>query len=243
MNSNEEEKINKLFNLAKITEEAELHEETTKYMEELIKLKKDDLTQEERDLFGSAYKDNISCRRASWRALIDMLERETRLDSQYIYLIQEYKTQIESEIKKLCDHMFSILDNYLINKANSDESKAFYYKLKGDYYRYLAEISDEARKNEPAKKAELSYDEATKIAKNLPLTNYVRLGIALNLSVLFYEIIGDKDKAEKIAKNTISETKGSELKDEASNIYKTINENVKEIWKKDTKNDDDESDD
>lgn len=34
-----------------------------------------------------------------------------------------------------------LLDKYLIPKASNPESKVFYLKMKGDYYRYLAEVA------------------------------------------------------------------------------------------------------
>ena len=37
--------------------------------------------------------------------------------------------------------MQGLLDKYLIAKASNAESKVFYLKMKGDYYRYLAEVS------------------------------------------------------------------------------------------------------
>lgn len=35
----------------------------------------------------------------------------------------------------------SLLDKFLIPKASNAESKVFYLKMKGDYYRYLAEVA------------------------------------------------------------------------------------------------------
>lgn len=35
----------------------------------------------------------------------------------------------------------ALLDKYLIPKASNAESKVFYLKMKGDYYRYLAEVA------------------------------------------------------------------------------------------------------
>ena len=37
--------------------------------------------------------------------------------------------------------MQALLDKYLIPKASNAESKVFYLKMKGDYYRYLAEVA------------------------------------------------------------------------------------------------------
>jgi len=34
-----------------------------------------------------------------------------------------------------------LLDKHLIAKASNAESKVFYLKMKGDYYRYLAEVA------------------------------------------------------------------------------------------------------
>ena len=34
-----------------------------------------------------------------------------------------------------------LLDKFLIPKASNPESKVFYLKMKGDYYRYLAEVA------------------------------------------------------------------------------------------------------
>ena len=35
----------------------------------------------------------------------------------------------------------ALLDKYLIPKASNAESKVFYLKMKGDYFRYLAEVA------------------------------------------------------------------------------------------------------
>lgn len=34
-----------------------------------------------------------------------------------------------------------LLDNHLIGNSTNAESKVFYLKMKGDYYRYLAEVA------------------------------------------------------------------------------------------------------
>lgn len=40
-----------------------------------------------------------------------------------------------------------LLDKYLIPKASNAESKVFYLKMKGDYYRYLAEVATGETRN------------------------------------------------------------------------------------------------
>lgn len=34
-----------------------------------------------------------------------------------------------------------LLDNFLIENSTNSESKVFYLKMKGDYFRYLAEVA------------------------------------------------------------------------------------------------------
>lgn len=42
-----------------------------------------------------------------------------------------------------------LLEKYLIANASQAESKVFYLKMKGDYFRYLSEVaSGEAKKSE-----------------------------------------------------------------------------------------------
>lgn len=40
-------------------------------------------------------------------------------------------------------HLQNLLDNHLIPNAKPADSKVFYLKMKGDYYRYLAEVATE----------------------------------------------------------------------------------------------------
>lgn len=39
------------------------------------------------------------------------------------------------------------MDKYLIPKASNAESKVFYLKMKGDYFRYLAEVATGENRN------------------------------------------------------------------------------------------------
>ena len=54
---------------------------------------------------------------------------------------KEYREQVESELSDVCNDVLNLLDKYLIPKASSAESKVFYLKMKGDYYRYLSEVA------------------------------------------------------------------------------------------------------
>ena len=47
----------------------------------------------------------------------------------------------------ICVNEQGLLDKFLIPKASNAESKVFYLKMKGDYYRYLAEVATGETRN------------------------------------------------------------------------------------------------
>ena len=82
------------------------------------------------------------------------------------------------------------MDKKLTPSPGTDESKVFHYKMKGDYYRYLAEfVATGVAKSKGGEDACVACAEATKIAeKDLVGTHPVRLAMALNSSVFQSEV-------------------------------------------------------
>ena len=101
-----------------------------------------ELTVEERNLLSVAYKNVIGSRRASWR-VISSIEQKGEADK--LSLIQTYKRKIETELEDICSDILEIIKNELIPNSDSEEGKVFYYKMKGDYHRYLAEVRGDQR--------------------------------------------------------------------------------------------------
>merc|ERR1712172_381529 len=56
-------------------------------------------------------------------------------------MAKEYREKVEKELRDICNDVLALLDKFLIAKASNAESKVFYLKMKGDYYRYLAEVA------------------------------------------------------------------------------------------------------
>jgi len=156
-----------------------------------------DLTVEERNLFSVAYKNVIGARRASWRTLnVD--------EGKYDELVVDYKRRVEQELSVICKEVLSLLEDKLLKSpSKTSESSVFYLKMIGDYYRYLAEF---AAADGNDKKAAQFYGQAMDIAKDkLDPTDPIRLGLALNYSVCFYEILKDKKKACELAKSAFDQ--------------------------------------
>merc|ERR1712185_563538 len=106
-----------------------------------------------------------------------------------------------------------------IKKATDAESKVFYHKMKGDYFRYIAEFTGGDKKSAAADKAKLAYDDAMKAAADLAVTHPIRLGLALNFSVFHYEVLSNPDEACKMAR-TAFEDAIAELDNVSEDSYK-----------------------
>ena len=89
-----------------------------------------ELSVEERNLLSVAYKNVIGARRASWRIVSSIEQKEeSKGNEAQVTLIKEYRNKIEQELAKICDDILSVLDGSLIPAAGSGESKVFYYKM------------------------------------------------------------------------------------------------------------------
>jgi 14-3-3 protein epsilon len=204
---------------AKLAEQAERYDEMADYMEKVGKLP-EELSVEERNLLSVAYKNAVGSRRAAWRIITSVAQKEKSKgnNSQEAWAM-EYCKKVESELQKICETILGVLDKNLIPKASSDESKVFYHKMKADYWRYIAEFNDGDAKKNAADKANAAYDEATKCASSLAVTHPIRLGLALNYSVFQYEVLSSPDEACKMAR-TAFEDAIAELDNVAEESYK-----------------------
>merc|ERR1712166_503501 len=133
---------------------------------------------------------------------------------------QEYCKKVEAELQQICDTILGVLDNNLIPKASSGESKVFYQKMKADYYRYIAEYTEGDKKKGAADAATEAYAAAHAVAeKDLAVTHPIRLGLALNFSVFQYEVLGQPDEACKMAREAFEQAI-AELDNVAEDSYK-----------------------
>jgi 14-3-3 protein epsilon len=228
----------KLLYLARVTEQAERHEETIKYMEDIVKVKKDDLNIEERNLLSSAYKNCVSSRRSAWRSIYSVEMKEKNNNSKYVHLVTDLKNLLEKELFGFCERMLALIDNHLLVKATSSESKVFYLKMKGDYYRYLAEFTVGDKHNQVSDLSLDSYKEANKLSSTLACTNPIKLGLALNFSVFYYEVMNDPAAACEIANSAFQEAiqqlekiEDDQYKD-STTILQLLKENI-DMWSAD----------
>merc|ERR1711933_171255 len=181
----------------------------------------DELSVEERNLLSVAYKNAVGSRRAAWRIISSVEQKEkTKGNEENLGFAKAYRGKVEAELQKICDTILNLLDQKLIPNTPSGESKVFYQKMKADYYRYIAEFTDGDKKSQAANNAKLAYEEAQKVAeKDLVVTHPIRLGLALNFSVFQYEVLQNPDEACKMAR-TAFEDAIAELDNVAEDSYK-----------------------
>merc|ERR1711881_741758 len=124
---------------AKLAEQAERYDDMAQSMKAVTETGIE-LSNEERNLLSVAYKNVVGARRSSWR-VISSIEQKTEGSERKQQMAKEYREKVEGELRDICKDVLGLLDQYLIPKASNAESKVFYLKMKGDYFRYLAEVA------------------------------------------------------------------------------------------------------
>ncbi|KAG8377395.1 hypothetical protein BUALT_Bualt08G0028600 [Buddleja alternifolia] len=232
--------------MAKLAEQAERYEEMVNFMEKVCASlqEKEEMTVEERNLLSVAYKNVIGARRASWRIISSIEQKEeSRGNESHVTTIREYRSKIESELSKICDGILNLLDTRVIPSASTGDSKVFYLKMKGDYHRYLAEFKTGTERKEAAESTLTAYKAAQDIANaELAPTHPIRLGLALNFSVFYYEILNSPDRACNLAKQAFDEaiaeldTLGEESYKDSTLIMQLLRDNLT-LWTSDMQDD------
>jgi len=115
-----------------------------------------------------------------------------------------YKKKIEKELYEKCITIVKIVEDKCIKLAAEDESKAFFQKMIGDYYRYVAESATEDKLESVKAGALKGYEDADKLSKGLNPCNPIRLGLALNFSVFYYEVMNNHKKACELGEEALS---------------------------------------
>ncbi|KAL0296856.1 UNVERIFIED_CONTAM: Triose phosphate/phosphate translocator TPT, chloroplastic [Sesamum radiatum] len=203
--STENERENHVY-MAKLAEQAERYDEMVESMKKVAKLDVE-LSVDERNLLSVGYKNVIGARRASWRIMSSIEQKEeSKGNESNVALIKGYRQKVEDELSKICHDILSVIDKHLVPSSRSGEATVFYYKMKGDYYRYLAEFKTDQERKEASEQSLKGYEAASATAStDLPSTHPIRLGLALNFSVFYYEIMNSPERACHLAKQAFDE--------------------------------------
>lgn len=196
---------------AKLAEQAERHDDMISIMKQIVDITQE-LSTEQRNLLSVGYKNAVGLRRNAWRSFSSLEAKEEKKENtQNVNLIKVYREKIEEELNDIAGDIISLIDNQLLPECTAGESKVFYYKMQADYYRYLSEFQSvpcnrEKYGPDAANNAKQAYEQAQKIAgEELASTHPIRLGLALNFSVFYYEVLDKPKDACAMAKSAFDE--------------------------------------
>jgi len=210
-----------LVSQAKFAEQAERYDDMVQFMTLRTKECTSGLSNEERNLLSVAFKNVVGARRSAWRIISNLEGKSPDKKS----TIEPYRKEIEEELQDRCNAVLTLIDDFLLTSVDSDsednsiDSKVFYLKMKGDYFRYLVEVSTGDKRQQLSGNSQHAYEEATAAAGSLPSTHPIKLGLALNFSVFHYEIMNDAKKACQLAKTAFDQAIG-ELDNLKEETYK-----------------------
>jgi len=223
---------------AKLAEQAERYDDMAAAMKKVTEFG-GVLQQEERNLLSVAYKNVVGARRSSWR-VISSIEAKTN-DSgneRKGELAKEYRQKVEKELQDICKEVLSLLSNFLIPEA-TEQAKAEEVAVDG-----AESINDsEAAYKDAFDTSSKGIDGAGKGA--LKPTHPIRLGLALNFSVFYYEIRSNHKKACELAKTAFDQaiaeldTLNEDSYKDSTLIMQLLRDNLT-LWTTDEKQEEDE---
>ncbi|XP_026962167.1 14-3-3 protein gamma-like [Sagmatias obliquidens] len=120
-------------------------------------------------------------------------------------MVRAYREKIDKEL--VCQDELSLLDKYPIKNCQDSqyESKVFYLNMKRDYYRYLAKVTTGEKRATFEESSEKTCSKAHEVSKgHTQPTHPIRLGLALNYCVFYYEIQNATEQACHLAKTTFN---------------------------------------
>merc|ERR1712072_1560853 len=63
-------------------------------------------------------------------------------NEQNVEMAKAYRIRVEAELNRICGEILELIDTNLVPMSTAGESKVFYFKMKGDYFRYIAEFTE-----------------------------------------------------------------------------------------------------
>lgn len=189
--------------MARMSEQAERYEDMVTYMSRVANMGSE-LSLEERNLLSVAFKNSVGARRQAFRSIASMMTNQVQSGVPVPPCVQEYKSRVEEELKGKCTDILNLIakpDGGLMATASSSEAQVFYKKMEGDYYRYLAEFAQDGdSRAQTAQNAYTAYSQATSLAGAMSAMHPIRLGLALNFSVFYFEVYQKAPDACMLAK-------------------------------------------
>jgi 14-3-3 protein epsilon len=204
------------------------------FLKPILREKGGDFSVEERNLLSVGFKNLIGGKRTAIRT-ITAIEQNPKY-AKFGPALAAYKLKIEGELQNDCQNIINMIKNDAMKSQVDAEGRAFFLKMVGDYYRYMAESAQGDKLTQARDGALQHYKEAETAGKDLHACNPIKLGLALNFSVFYYEVMQDNKQACALAETALQEAmnKIDDVDEETFRDAKSIIELLKEnltLWK------------
>jgi tetratricopeptide (TPR) repeat protein len=160
-----------------------------------------------RTLFFVVYKTAFDSMRQSLRILKSNCEVEAddghaeRVDA-----LVEYQRKSSKELDETCERALRTINDFLLPHAQDPTASAFYYKMRGDIFRYRAECASEGDVRALLEQTKHNYDKSHEICSTvLPLSHPLRLSLIQCNAVFEYEHMHKKEDAAKLVRVALAE--------------------------------------
>ncbi|PWA58957.1 14-3-3 protein 7 [Artemisia annua] len=161
------------------------------------------LLAKERRLLASGYQKRVLAKLEKW-FIVSKIQFQG--DKHFSALAKEYLKRLEDEITLICNEILLTVNDYLLPLSSTGEDGVFYYRMKGEYYSYLAEVKSDADRQEALSQSLQAYEAATAVAKSdLPPTDKLRLHLADSFSAFLYDVMDNTERARDIATKAIKD--------------------------------------
>jgi 14-3-3 protein epsilon len=189
---------NKYIFQALLAEKCHRYKDMVSILEEYAEKKETELNNEERNLLAQAYKNKLEIYRKVLKQLklkeSDEKNKETDNLLNYLEYKEAYENKMIEKIKEMIDFI-----NQLLQKTEDKEGILLYYKLIGDFNRYIAEFAEGDLREKAINECIDYYPKAYEMAKEIYPLNIISLGTKLNYSVFLYETIHEREKGIEVA--------------------------------------------
>ncbi|KAG7224228.1 hypothetical protein INR49_015117 [Caranx melampygus] len=199
-----------LIQKAKLAEQAERYDDMADCMKEVTE-KGGELSNEERNLLSVAYKNVVGARRSAWRVM-SSIGLKTEGCEKKQQLVKEYRRRYLAEVAsgddKSSGHKQEWVAAFPQGKTYSYTSSATMLLACDHYLCGLVPLGFILFHGfmETIENSQQAYQEAFDISKTeMDPTHPIRLGLALNFSVFFYEILNSPEKACELAKKAFDD--------------------------------------
>ena len=209
---------------AKLAEQAERYDDMVLCVTELVRLQTP-LSDEEQAVLNVAFKNHIGRARKTWRVL--QAAKSSAAFSPAV--TRDFLAQVEAELTGTLSKA-TVLLNLILPLASAPASLVFLHKSKADNSRYLAEFTSGADRRQAAEEALAQYSAAAALASSeLQPDSELRLGVALNRAVFYFEILNRPEDARAILNDALDAVAQLPLSPSSAAVVRLMEDDLR-LW-------------